>query len=216
MFAVLRFNRSRSAFNKILQVLDIKRYLRSCIHKNEHMFKKMNFLTPTSLNVLYFLLSNPMEQFHEREVVRRTGVSVGAVNQILRRFQRVGLVEMDRRGKTNLYRANLRNPVARQFKVLFNVLALNDLVDKVKQISDRIVLFGSCAEGTDVKDSDIDLFILTSDTETVNHEVRLCEEKIERRLSPIIVDSNELAKMKTKDKPLYERILRGITLWERE
>jgi len=157
-----------------------------------------------------------MEQFHEREVVRRTGVSVGAVNQILRRFQRVGLVEMDRRGKTNLYRANLRNPVARQFKVLFNVLALNDLVDKVKQISDRIVLFGSCAEGTDVKDSDIDLFILTSDTETVNHEVRLCEEKIERRLSPIIVDSNELAKMKTKDKPLYERILRGITLWERE
>jgi len=176
----------------------------------------MNFLTPTSLNVLYFLLSNPMEQFHEREVVRRTGVSVGAVNQILRRFQRVGLVEMDRRGKTNLYRANLRNPVARQFKVLFNVLALNDLVDKVKQISDRIVLFGSCAEGTDVKDSDIDLFILTSDTETVNHEVRLCEEKIERRLSPIIVDSNELAKMKTKDKPLYERILRGITLWERE
>jgi len=115
-----------------------------------------------------------------------------------------------------LYRANLRNPVARQFKVLFNVLALNDLVDKVKQISDRIVLFGSCAEGTDVKDSDIDLFILTSDTETVNHEVRLCEEKIERRLSPIIVDSNELAKMKTKDKPLYERILRGITLWERE
>jgi len=180
------------------------------------MFKKMNFLTPTSLNVLYFLLSNPMEQFHEREVVRRTGVSVGAVNQILRRFQRVGLVEMDRRGKTNLYRANLRNPVARQFKVLFNVLALNDLVDKVKQISDRIVLFGSCAEGTDVKDSDIDLFILTSDTETVNHEVRLCEEKIERRLSPIIVDSNELAKMKTKDKPLYERILRGITLWERE
>jgi len=180
------------------------------------MFKKMNFLTPTSLNVLYFLLSNPMEQFHEREVVRRTGVSVGAVNQILRRFQRVGLVEMDRRGKTNLYRANLRNPVARQFKVLFNVLALNDLVDKVKQISDRIVLFGSCAEGTDVKDSDIDLFILTSDTETVNHEVRLCEEKTERRLSPIIVDSNELAKMKTKDKPLYERILRGITLWERE
>jgi predicted nucleotidyltransferase len=180
------------------------------------MFKKMNFLTPTSLNVLYFLLSNPMEQFHEREVVRRTGVSVGAVNQILRRFQRVGLVEKDRRGKTNLYRANLRNPVARQFKVLFNVLALNDLVDKVKQISDRIVLFGSCAEGTDVKDSDIDLFILTSDTETVNHEVRLCEEKIERRLSSIIVDSNELAKMKTKDKPLYERILRGITLWERE
>ena len=180
------------------------------------MFKKMNFVTPTSLNVLYFLLSNPMEQFHEREIVRRTGVSVGAVNQMLRRFQRVGLVEKDRRGKTNLYRADLGDPVARQFKVLFNVLALNDLVNEVKQTSDRIVLFGSCAEGTDVKESDIDLFVLTSDIETVNREVRCYEQKIDRKLSLIVVDPNELAKMKTRDKPLYERISRGITLWERE
>ena len=180
------------------------------------MFNKMNFVTPTSLNLLYFLLSNPMEQFHEREIVRRTGVSVGAVNQILRRLQRTGLVEKDRRGKTNLYRANLRNPVVRQFKVLFNVLALNDLVDKIKQFSNRIVLFGSCAEGTDIKDSDIDLFILTSDVGTVSSEVRRYERKIDRKLSPIVVDPNELAKMKIRDKPLYERILRGITLWEQE
>lgn len=115
-----------------------------------------------------------------------------------------------------MYRANLRNPVARQFKVLFNVLALNDLVDKIKQVSDRIVLFGSCAEGTDVKDSDVDLFVLTSDTETVNREVRLYEQKIDRRLSLITIDSNGLAKMKIGDKPLYERISRGIALWERE
>jgi predicted nucleotidyltransferase len=180
------------------------------------MFKKMNFVTPTSLNVLHFLLSDPMEQFHEREIVRRTGVSVGAVNQILRSFQRVGLVEKDRRGKINLYRANLKDPVARQFKVLFNVFTLSDLVDKVKQISDRIVLFGSCAEGTDVKDSDIDLFILTPDTETVNREARRCEQKIDRKLSLIVVTPDELAKMKTRDKPLYERISRGMILWERE
>jgi predicted nucleotidyltransferase len=126
------------------------------------------------------------------------------------------LVEKDKRGKTNLYRANLRNPVARQFKVLFSVLALNDLVDKIKRVSDRIILFGSCAEGTDVKDSDIDLFILTSDTATVNREIRRYQREIERKLSPIIIDPNELAKMKSRDKPLHERISRGITLWERE
>jgi predicted nucleotidyltransferase len=176
----------------------------------------MNFITPTSLDVLHFLLSNPMEQFHERAIVKRTGVSVGAVNQILRRFHRVGLVERDRRGKINLYRANLKNPVARQFKVLFNVFALNDLLDKIKHISERIVLFGSCAEGTDVKDSDIDLFILTSDAETVNREVRRYEQEIDRTVSLIVVDPDELAKMKARDKPLYERISGGITLWERE
>lgn len=194
----------------------IEKYLKSFFQKNEHMFKKMNFITPKGLDVLYFLLADPMEQFHEREVVRRTGVSVGAVNQILRKLHEAGLVEKDRRGRTNLYRANLESPVARQFKILFNVLTLNDLINKIKQVSERIVLFGSCAEGTDVRDSDIDLFVLTSDIEAVQHEVRVCEQKIDRRLSSIIIDSNELAKMKERDKPLYERIFRGVTLWERE
>jgi len=173
-------------------------------------------MTPRSLGVLYFLLSNPMEQFHEREIVRRTSVSVGAVNQFLQKFHKIGLVERDRHGKTNLYRVNLKNPVARQFKVLFNVLALNELVDKIKHISDRIALFGSCAEGTDVKDSDIDLFVLTSNPEEIQHEIRIYEQKIDRRIAPIVVDPNELAKMKTRNKPLYERVSKGITLWERE
>jgi predicted nucleotidyltransferase len=200
-----------------LTVLEfIEKYLKSFFQKNEHMFKKMNFITSKGLNVLHFLLVNPMEQFHEREIVRRTGVSVGAVNQILRKLHEAGLVEKDKRGRTNLYKANLKSPVARQFKILFNVLTLSDLINKVKQVSERIVLFGSCAEGTDVEDSDIDLFVLTSDTETVQHEVRVYEQKIDRRLSPIIIDSSELAKMKKRDKPLYERIVRGIVLWERE
>jgi len=176
----------------------------------------MNFLTSKGLQILYFLLSEPMEQFYGREIARRTSVSVGAVNQFLRKFYKIGLVEMTKQGKTNLYRANLKNPIARQFKVLFNVLTLNQLIEKLKEDSDRIVLFGSCAEGTDVKDSDIDLFILTSKIETIQREVRLYERKIDRRIAPIIVNSNELAKMKTKDKPLYERISKGITLWERE
>ena len=90
------------------------------------------------------------------------------------------------------------------------------MIEEIKEGSDRTVLFGSCAEGTDVADSDIDLFVLTSNIETIQREVRLYERKIDRRIAPIIVDSNELAKMKTSDKPFYERISKGIMLWERE
>jgi predicted nucleotidyltransferase len=176
----------------------------------------MNFMTSKSLEILYFLLFNPMEQFHGREIARQTGISVGAVNQFLRKFHEIGLVGMDRRGKTDLYRANLRNAATRKFEVLFNVLALSDLINDVKESSDRIKLFGSCAEEVDVKDNDIDLFILTSSPEDVQSEVRRHGQTMDRRISPIVVDSNELAKMKIKDKPLYERTSRGMTLWERE
>jgi len=194
----------------------VEKYLKVKIQKNEHVFKKMNFLSPTSLKVLCFLLSDPMSQFHEREIVRRTGVSVGSVNQILKKLHEIGLVEKDKRGRTNFYKMNLKSPISRQLKVLFNVSALDDLVCKIREGSERIVLFGSCAEGTDVKNSDIDLFVFTSNVETVQRKISRYEERLDKRISLIVVDSSGLAKMKSKDKPLYERISRGITLWERE
>src|SRR3990170_2798791 len=180
------------------------------------MFNKMNFLTSTSIKILCFLLFDPMEQFYGREIARQAKVSVGAANQFLRRFHELGLVEMEKRGRTNLYRANLRNSASRQFKVLFNVLALNELVSEIMHVSERIVLFGSCAEGTDTKDSDIDLFILTSDPQALRRKIGRYQRELDRKIAPIIVSPTELAEMKMKDKPLYERISRGITLWEQE
>ena len=194
----------------------LKKHIRKHVHPSEHMFKKMNFLTSTSIRILSFLLSDPLRQFHGREIARQLGVSAGAANQYLRRFRELGLLEMDKRGRTILYRANLRNPASRQFKVLFNILALDDLLNDIKPFSDRIVLFGSCAEGTDTKDSDIDLFILSAEPPVLQRRIGGYSQKIDRKITPIVVDSIEMAKMRIRDKPLYERISRGITLWERE
>lgn len=184
--------------------------------KNEHVFKKMSFITPKALRVLYFLALDPINQFHEREVVRQTGVSVGAVNQILKGFHKHGLVDREKRGRMHFYRINMENPVVRQFKVLFNVFSLTELIEEIKQRCTRIVLFGSCSEGTDVKDSDMDLFVLASDIASVKRHINLYERKLGRKVSAIVVDPNGLAKIRKEDKPLYERISRGITLWEQK
>jgi predicted nucleotidyltransferase len=114
------------------------------------------------------------------------------------------------------YRLDMKNPVARQFKTLFNVYSLNELVEKTKQFCQKIILFGSCSEGVDVKESDLDLFILTNEKDRVKSNISDYQRKIQRRISPIIVSSNEFVKLENEDKPLYERILKGITLWESE
>jgi predicted nucleotidyltransferase len=194
----------------------VEKHISINVHYGEHMFRKMNILTSTSTKVLSFLLFNPMEQFYGRELARQVGVSVGATNQFLRRFCDLGLVEMEKRGRTNLYRANLRNPVSRQFKVLLNVVALNDLVNDIKDFSERVILFGSCASGTDTKDSDIDLFILTSDAKPLQRRISQYSQELEREIAPIIMNPTELARLILVDKPLYERIQKGITLWEQE
>jgi len=41
-------------------------------------------------------------------------------------------------------------------------------------------------------------------------KVSAYQKKLERRPSPIIVNANELAKLKREDRPLYERILKAL------
>jgi predicted nucleotidyltransferase len=141
---------------------------------------------------------------------------LGTAHQALTKLHKLGLLNRERKGKMYFYSFNMKSPVAKQFKVLFNVWTLNDLVNQIKHLSERVILFGSCAEGTDTEDSDIDLFVLTSDTKAVQHRIMEYGCKLDRKISPIIVDPNELAKLKSSDKPLYERISRGIILWEQE
>ena len=114
------------------------------------------------------------------------------------------------------YRLNVKEPTVRQFKAFVNVYTLKHLVDMLKQHSRRIILFGSCSQGTDVKGSDLDLFVLTSEKAYARGKISEFNRKSERKIAPIVVDANEFASLRREDKPLYENVQRGITLWETE
>lgn len=178
------------------------------------MFNKLNLFTPSSLKLLYALASDPMRSFFQREAAAMAHVSVGSANRILRKLVDRRLVTRERRGKIYLYRFNVDNPVARQFKVLFNIMEVEELVEALRNLTTRIILFGSCAEGRDARESDIDLLILTDEKRAVSEIIGQLEAR--RRLAPIIVDTNDFTKLRIDDRPLYEEITRGITLWERD
>lgn len=130
----------------------------------------LNFLTPTVMNVLEFFLVNPMERYYGREVSRKTGVSLGSANKILRLLTELEFLTQETKGKIVIYRLNLKEPIVKQFKILINVFSLKDLVGKLKLDCRRVVLFGSCAQGTDTKDSDIDLLIITTQKEQIKKQ----------------------------------------------
>jgi predicted nucleotidyltransferase len=178
------------------------------------MLKKLDFITPTLMKVLYLFHEDPMQELHEREVMRRAGISEGSANKILRQLSEIKVLERSKRGRMVFYRLNMRNPVTRQFKVLFNVYSMNDLAEEIREDCKKIILFGSCSEGTDVKGSDIDLFILTNEKDRAKLRISDYQKKVQKRIAPVVVNSNEFIKLKKEDTPLYERILKGITLWE--
>ena len=180
------------------------------------MPQKLDFITPTFMTVFDLFLSDPMAEHHEREVIRETDVSKGSANRILRELAGLGFLIRERRGRMVFYRLDAENPVVRQFKVLVNVYALSSLLSHLKRHTRRVVLFGSCAQGVDVKESDIDLFILSSEKEAVRGIVGDFNQEEGRRVSPIVVDFNEFARLKREDRPLYENVERGIVLWTAE
>ena len=180
------------------------------------MPQKLDFITPTLMRVLEFFFADPMQDFHEREVMRRVGISKGSANRILRELSRLDFLTRTRRGRMVFYKLNTRNVVVRQFKILSNLYQLKELTDGLSGNSNEIILFGSCDEGTDVRGSDIDLFILTDRKSEVRKTVNRYGETLGRRISPIIASPSESVELRLKDKPLYERIMRGITLWRLE
>jgi len=180
------------------------------------MFKKLEFITPTLMSVFELFLSDPMGEYHQREVARNTNVSVGSANGILKLLTDLDLLVRQRRGKMIFYKLNTGDAVVKQFKILLNVYSLKPLLCALRQYSRRIVLFGSSSQGTDVKESDVDLLVLTSEKALVRNEISQFNRKSERKVAPIIVDANEFVKLKRKDTALYENIEGGIALWQAE
>lgn len=161
--------------------------------------------------VLRFLSDNPNKTFFEREISDKTGVSRGATNLALRKLAWTRLVILQKKGRMSFYSVDLTNPVIRYWKVLNNILGVYQLMEKLKKVSEKIILFGSASKGTNIKESDVDLFVITDIPEKVNKLLS----KSKRRVQLIVKRPLEFVELKEKDPVFYDEVMRGITLWEK-
>ena len=178
--------------------------------------QQLDFLTPTFMTVLSFFLADPFSEYYEREVARKTGVSRGSAHNILVLLAKVNFLTRQEKGRMLIYKLNLKEPTVKQLKITVDTFALKTLIDKLKAETQKVMLFGSCAQGTDTKDSDIDLLVITSERDVVKKIISQFNQNHERRIVAILVDVNGFVRLKNEDKPLYENIQRGIVLWEQE
>jgi predicted nucleotidyltransferase len=162
--------------------------------------------------VLRFLSDHTGQSFYEREIVPHVNASRSAVNLATRSLSDASLLVRERRGRMNFYSANDRHPFVRQFKVLSTVARLEPLLQALRPLARQVILFGSCAHGTDTADSDVDLFILAADRRRTI--TALSQFSIGRRIQPMVVDNQELAALKEKETPFYAQVQKGIVLWE--
>lgn len=169
-------------------------------------------VTTNSQKALNFLIQNPGKQFTANEVQKGIKISKAGINVALRKLVKEKLVFREKRAKIFLYFVDHSNPVIKQLKVLQTIMILQPLIVKIKGCSEKTVLFGSCARGENLPDSDVDLFVLTNAKEEIKRY--LGKFSLRKKLQPIIRSPLQFSEMETKEPVFFEEIVRGITLWE--
>jgi predicted nucleotidyltransferase len=176
-----------------------------------------SLISTVNQKILQFLSKYSDMEFHEREIARRTGISYGSANRASNELFTSGILRRRQAGKMLFYAIDSSNPAIIEFKKLVNILLLEPLVNKLKNVSSRIVLFGSCAQGTDNSKSDMDIFIVAGSRDNVNRIIEgfhfpmgyeeICIQAIIK--TPVaMLDAGESTRV------FLSEVEKGIVLWD--
>lgn len=113
-----------------------------------------------------------------REISRKSGLAHTSVKNHLQALKNEGLVEIKQKQSRSrtypVYLANRRGEKFKYYKIIDTLHRIWEcnLLDKLvrETAPDCIILFGSAARGEDLRDSDIDLYIQSSEGEIDLHE----------------------------------------------
>ena len=176
------------------------------------------FLSTNSLKVLSLLAKYSDQEFYEREIARRLGISNGSANMVLNDLYSEQYLSRQKKGNMCLYSFNVSDPVFSHFKIVINILLLRPLIKQLKRVSMRIVLFGSCARAEDHSKSDIDLFIVSDVKSKVLGIIKKYKFKKGFEgliIEPAVFSPTELLKSEKTDKEFLSLVSEGIVLWDR-
>ena len=145
------------------------------------------------LRVLFGL--NPKE-VHLREIVRRSRMTIGTIQDELKKLNSLDLISVRRDGNRLYYRANTDHPLYSILRQL--VLKTDGLAEGLRkrllgQGVDAAFIYGSIAKGEESAGSDLDLFIVGSITlRALTPKLSGLAEEIGREINPFVITAEEL------------------------
>ena len=139
-------------------------------------------LTPKVILILKTMSKDLSRWYYTRELAKLSRVGVGTVSSEFNKLAKEGLVEQKREGQEKYYKLNLTSPRTRKLCELFEIdkseklykekrrlaWVLEDFTKKVSDFAPEIqsiILFGSVARGEATPRSDIDILVITPNSE---------------------------------------------------
>jgi len=179
---------------------------------NKHLISTVN------QRVLSFLAKFCDQEFYERQIAQKIGIAYGSANRALNQLYSTGAIRRRQEGKMYFYSVDSSEAAIVEFKKLVNIMLIEPLTRDLKTLAHRIILYGSCAQGTDTSQSDLDLFIVSDDREKVLRVIESFDflqgfQNI--NVQPVIKTPLELLEAEDSEQALLEEVERGIVLWDK-
>ncbi len=171
-----------------------------------------NIFTTPSQRILVFLANNIDREYSEKEIVEQAGVKKSSANSALRQLSSSGILEKRKIGRNSIYKADGKNNTIRGIKILQNITLISPLVERLKPNSQKVIIFGSRAQGTDTAESDIDIFVQSNNPAAVRKIVDSSE--LKNRIQLIVKQPKEMLAINDEKPLFFEEINKGKVLWE--
>ena len=157
------------------------------------------------INILSFLIESD-EELSQTKIRNKIKMSKATLIKWLKYLEKNNFVNIKIEGVSKLYKLNKENTILKQFKILNNIIKIQELNNLIKN-NIKIYLYGSCARGEDSKESDVDLLIIGNiKRHEIIEEINKLSKKLNKKITLQIFSELEWANLEKKDKAFYERV----------
>ena len=172
---------------------------------------RTSFLSNDKRDKLFrYLIGHSNEPLKVRLLATKLGVAPSFVSVFLKSLRKQGLVKG--------VMLDSGSPELRGWKILLNIQAISPYLTKfAKTIGAKgIGLYGSCSDGTDTSESDLDLWVKTDAPPpdiAIAKGKALLREATGREISVFIVTKERIISLQKTDPPLYYSLSHSFHLW---
>ncbi len=164
--------------------------------------------------VLKVFLDDPLKGFGLRETARILKLGLPSVSRYIKELEKAKLIIKKDIYANKLWFGNKESRLFNIYKKFETIISIEQsgllqYLDE-KLSFPTIILYGSHALGEDRKESDIDLFIITSSTN--NLDIEQFEKTLTKKLHLFLYTKEKFKKAKTDNKELINNVLNGIVL----
>lgn len=164
----------------------------------------------TRERLLTLFLTHPTREYYVRELHRRTGFSLRALQHELARLERLDLLVTRRQGREKYYRANERHPLFPDLKrIVYKTAGLGDVIREALAGIEGVgaaFIYGSVAKGSERVTSDIDLMVIGSPNPDHLHDaLKKAEKALGRDVNVVTMGTDEWKeRRRTRDAFVYD------------